>query len=88
MTPSRRRERDAARFNPMPSAAHPNDKRRGREGGEMGKRLDELVREAYADKVSAFFEKVKAMNLTDKELSAIPSLFLPGWGENYESSFF
>ena len=50
--------------------------------------LDEVVRDAYACRTSAFFEKIKAMNLTDKELSAIPSLFLPGWGENYESSFF
>ena len=54
----------------------------------MAKRLDELVRETYADRAMAFFEKVSAMNLTGGELSAIPSLFLPGWGEDYESSFF
>lgn len=54
----------------------------------MKDRLAERVREAYGDKTSNFFEKLKAMNLTDKELSAIPSLFLPGWGEDYDSSFF
>lgn len=54
----------------------------------MKDRLAERVREAYEGKTSLFFEKIKAMNLTDKELSAIPSLFLPGWGEDYDSSFF
>lgn len=54
----------------------------------MKDRLAERVREAYANKVSLFFERLKAMNLSDKELSAIPSLFLPGWGEDYDSSFF
>ena len=49
-------------------------------------RLAEQVKKAYADKASAFFEKVKAMNLTDKELNAVPSLFIPGWGEDYDSS--
>lgn len=50
--------------------------------------LEHIVRDAYKDKAAAFFEKLKAMNLTDEELNAVPSLFLPGWGENYESSFF
>ncbi|MBR3085964.1 MAG: hypothetical protein IKH04_06120 [Kiritimatiellae bacterium] len=54
----------------------------------MKDRLAERVREAYANKVSLFFERLKAMNLSDKELSAIPSLFIPGWGEDYDSSFF
>lgn len=51
-------------------------------------RLAEQVKKAYAGKASAFFEKVKAMNLTDKELSAIPSIFIPGWGVDYDSSRF
>lgn len=51
-------------------------------------RLAEQVVKAYADKVSTFFEKVKDMNLTDKELTAVPSLFIPGWGEDYDSSCF
>lgn len=54
----------------------------------MVDRLTEQVKNVYADKASTFFEKVKAMNLTDKELSAIPSLFIPGWGEGYDSSCF
>lgn len=54
----------------------------------MEKTLDDVVTEVYTDKASAFLERIKAMNLTDKELSAVPSLFLPGWGEDYESSFF
>ena len=54
----------------------------------MNDRLAEQVKKAYTGKVSAFFEKVKAMNLVDKELSAVPSLFIPGWGEDYDSSCF
>ena len=54
----------------------------------MVDRLAEQVKKAYADKASVFFEKVKAMNLTDKELNAVPSLFIPGWGEDYDSSCF
>lgn len=51
-------------------------------------RLAEQVKKVYAEKAAAFFERVKAMNLTDKELSAIPSLFIPWWGEDYDSSCF
>ena len=54
----------------------------------MVDRLAEQVKKAYAEKASAFFEMVKAMNLTDKELTAIPSLFIPGWGTDYDSSCF
>ncbi len=54
----------------------------------MVDRLAEQVKKAYANKASVFFEKVKEMNLTDKELIAIPSLFIPGWGEDYDSSCF
>ncbi len=50
--------------------------------------LAELVKKVYAGKVAMFFEKVKALNLTDVELAAVPSLFLPGWGERYSSSCF
>lgn len=50
-------------------------------------KLAERVKKAYADKTSAFFEKVKSMNLTDAEFNAVPSLFIPGWGEDYDSSF-
>ena len=51
-------------------------------------RLAEQVKKVYAEKAAAFFERVKAMNLTDKELKAVPSLFVPGWGEDYDSSCF
>lgn len=54
----------------------------------MVDRLTERVKEVYTDKVSAFFERVKAMNLTGEELNAVPSLFIPGWGEDYDSSVF
>lgn len=54
----------------------------------MVDKLTELVKAAYTEKAAAFFEKLKAMNLTDKELSAVPSLFIPGWGVNYDSSCF
>lgn len=54
----------------------------------MVDRLAGQVKKAYADKATAFFEKVKGMNLTDKELTAIPSLFIPGWGMDYDSSGF
>lgn len=54
----------------------------------MTDRLAEQVKKAYADKASAFFEKVKALNLTDKELTAVPSLFIPGWSEDYDFSCF
>ena len=52
----------------------------------MVDRLAEQVKKAYAGKAAAFFEKVKTMTLTDKELNAVPSLFIPGWGEDYDSS--
>ena len=51
-------------------------------------RLAEQVKKVYAGKAAAFFERVKAMNLTGKELNAVPSLFIPGWGEDYDSSCF
>lgn len=37
----------------------------------MVDRLTERVKEVYTDKVSAFFERVKAMNLTGEELYAV-----------------
>ena len=54
----------------------------------MFDRLAERVRNEYAHKADAFFEKVKAMGFTDEELSAVPSLFIPGWGDGYDTSFF
>lgn len=54
----------------------------------MSDRLQELVRAEYAGKAASFFEKVKAMGLADAELSAVPSLFIPGWGDGYDASFF
>lgn len=54
----------------------------------MSDRLQELVRAEYASKAASFFEKVKAMGLADAELSAVPSLFIPGWGDGYDASFF
>ena len=54
----------------------------------MFDRLAERVRNEYAPKAAAFFEKVKAMGFNDEELSAVPSLFIPGWGEDYDASAF
>ena len=55
---------------------------------EMVDRLVERVVKEYGPKAAAFFEKVKSLDFTEAELSAVPSLFIPGWGENYDSSVF
>ena len=55
---------------------------------EMKDILAGQVRLVYGEKANRFFEKVKSLNLTDAELSAVPSLFVPGWGEGYDSSCF
>ena len=54
----------------------------------MDTRLGELVKAAYMDRAAAFFAELKTLGLTDAELSAVPSLFLPGWGEEYDFSWF
>ena len=54
----------------------------------MVDRLAERVRKTYGDNASAFFERVRTLNMTDRELSAVPSLFIPGWGEDYDASVF
>ena len=50
-------------------------------------RLSEKVRVTYENRAKEFFERLSELNLTDAELNAVPSLFLPGWGEDYDSSF-
>ena len=50
-------------------------------------RLAKQMKAAYTDRVAAFFAELKKLDLTDEELSAVPSTFLPGWGEEYDSSW-
>lgn len=50
-------------------------------------RLSEKVRVTYENRAKEFFERLSELNLSDAELNAVPSLFLPGWGEDYDSSF-
>lgn len=54
----------------------------------MVDRVVECVRNEYGPKAITFFKKVKELGFTDAELSAVPSLFIPGWGDGYDTSFF
>lgn len=51
---------------------------------------DELLFErmnlCYNEKVKGFFNDLQNEDFTDKELEAVPALFMPGWGELYSSS--
>ena len=40
----------------------------------------------YASKVKNFFEELRQLDFSEKELGAVPALFLPGWGEGYSTS--
>ena len=41
---------------------------------------------AYSPQVRHFFEELSQLDFSEKELIAVPSLFLPGWGEGYSTS--
>lgn len=41
---------------------------------------------AYTPRINAFFEELARLGFTEKELRAVPSLFLPGWGDGYITS--
>ena len=53
----------------------------------MNSMLAKRMTAAYKDRVATFFEQLKTLGLSDAELSAVPSTFLPGWGEEYDSSW-
>ena len=48
--------------------------------------IRDRMEEVYGSKVENFFRKIEQVGFSDAELQAVPSLFLPGWGENYGST--
>ena len=54
----------------------------------MENKLTKTFREEYGECTNVFFEGLMKLGLSDAEMNAVPSLFLPSWGDAYESSLF
>ena len=54
----------------------------------MKSKLTETFKEEYGVCTNTFFEGLTKLGLSDTEMNAVPSLFLPSWGDAYESSLF